>query len=75
MGLHFVAVRLLRTTDGVSLAGPLPPEIQSYITFTGGVSVNAQAPEAAHELVRMLQAPPAIRVMQSQGMEPGVRRR
>lgn len=73
--LGIVVITQILTTDGVSLAGPLPPEIQSYITFTGGVSVNAQAPEAAHELVRMLQAPPAIRVMQSQGMEPGVRRR
>ena len=66
---------LILTTDGVSLAGPLPPEIQSYITFTDGVSVNSPTREAAKELLRMLQAPSAISVMRSPGMEPGTRRR
>ena len=70
-----VVITQILTTDGVSLAGPLPPEIQSYITFTGGVSANAQAPAAAKALLRMLQAPSAIRVMRLQGMEPGTRRR
>jgi molybdate transport system substrate-binding protein len=70
-----VVITQILTTDGVSLAGPLPPEIQSYITFTGGVSVKSQAPEAAKELLRMLQAPSAISVMRLQGMEPGTRRR
>ncbi|HUE88554.1 MAG TPA: substrate-binding domain-containing protein [Vicinamibacterales bacterium] len=72
--LGIVVITQILTTDGVSLAGPLPPEIQSYITFTGGVSVNSQALEAANELMRMLQAPAAIGVMRSQGMEPGRRR-
>jgi molybdate transport system substrate-binding protein len=71
--LGIVVITQILTTDGVSLAGPLPPGIQSYITFTGGVSVNSQALEAANELMRMLQAPRAISVMRSQGMEPGRR--
>jgi molybdate transport system substrate-binding protein len=73
--LGIVVITQILTTDGVSLAGPLPPEIQTYITFTGGVGVNSQAPEAAKELLRVLQAPAAISVMRSQGMEPGTRRR
>lgn len=73
--LGIVVITQILTTDGVSLAGPLPPEIQSYITFAGGVGVNSQAPDAAKELMRMLQAPAAIDVMRSQGMEPGGRRR
>jgi molybdate transport system substrate-binding protein len=73
--LGIVVITQILTTDGVSLAGPLPPEIQSYITFTGGVSVNSQAVDAAKELLRMLQAPAAISVMRSQGMEPGMRHR
>jgi molybdate transport system substrate-binding protein len=73
--LGLVVITQILTTDGVSLAGPLPPEIQSYITFTAGVGVNSQAPEAAKELMRILQAPAAIVVMRSQGMEPGARRR
>jgi len=73
--LGIVVITQILTTDGVSLAGPLPPEIQSYITYTGGVSVNSQALEPAKELLRLLQAPAAISVMRSQGMEPGMRRR
>ena len=73
--LGIVVITQIVTTDGVSLAGPLPPEIQSYITFTGGISANSQARDAASELLRMLQAPTAISVMRSQGMEPGTRRR
>ena len=72
--LGIVVITQILTTDGVSLAGPLPSEIQSYITFTGGVSVNSQPLEAAKEFMRMLQAPAAIAVMRSQGMEPGTRR-
>jgi len=73
--LGIVVITQILTTDGVSLAGPLPPEIQSSITFTGGVSVNSRSPEAAKALLRILQAPAAISVMRSQGLEPGMRRR
>jgi molybdate transport system substrate-binding protein len=73
--LGIVVITQILTTDGVSLAGPLPPEIQSYITFTGGVSVNSKIPDAARKLLRVLQTPAAISVMRSQGMEPGTHRR
>ena len=73
--LGIVVITQILTTEGVLLAGPLPPEIQSYITFTGGVGVDAQSPEAARELLRTLQAPSAVRIMRSQGMEPGAYRR
>ena len=72
--LGIVVITQILTTDGVSLAGPLPAEIQSYITFSGGVSVSSQAHEAAKQLLRILQAPVAISVMRSQGLEPGTRR-
>lgn len=58
-------------TRGVALAGPLPPEIQSYITFTGGISANSKSVDGAKELMAFLKSPTAIRVMRSQGMEPG----
>jgi len=35
------------TTRGVELVGPLPPELQSYIVFTAGVSTNSRAQAAA----------------------------
>ena len=58
------------TTPGVELAGPLPPEIQYYITFTAGVSANSRAPEAARELIKFLTGPAAVPVIKAQGMEP-----
>ena len=69
--LGIVVITQIVTTDGVALAGPLPSDIQSYITFTGGISVNAKSLDAARDLMTILRSPVAIGVMRSQGMEPG----
>jgi molybdate transport system substrate-binding protein len=68
--LGMVVITQIMTTPGVELVGPLPSEIQSYVTFTAGVSANAQAPDAARELLKLLQGPNALPVIKSQGMEP-----
>jgi molybdate transport system substrate-binding protein len=69
--LGIVVITQILTTRGVTLAGPLPPDIQSYITFTAGVSANSKSMDAARELMAFLKSPAATRVMRSQGMEPG----
>jgi molybdate transport system substrate-binding protein len=69
--LGIVVITQILTTRGVTLAGPLPPEIQSYITFTGGISAHSKSVDAAKELMAFLKSPAATRVMRSQGMEPG----
>jgi molybdate transport system substrate-binding protein len=69
--LGIVVITQILTTRGVALAGPLPPEIQSYVTFTGGISANSKSVDAAKQLMAFLKSPTAIRVMRSQGMEPG----
>jgi molybdate transport system substrate-binding protein len=69
--LGIVVITQILTTEGVSLAGPLPPPIQSYITFTGGISTDSKSREAAQALIAALRSPAAISVMRSQGMEPG----
>jgi hypothetical protein len=53
--LGIVVITQIRTTEGVALAGSLPSEIQSYITFTGGISANSQSIDAAKELTRSSQ--------------------
>jgi molybdate transport system substrate-binding protein len=73
--LGIVVITQILTTDGVALAGPLPSDIQSYITFTGGISADSSSFDAARELLTVLQSPAAIDVMRSQGMEPGRRLR
>ena len=69
--LGIVVITQILTTNGVSLAGPLPAEIQSPITFTAGISVDSSSVDAAKALLSALRSPAAIRVMRSQGMEPG----
>jgi molybdate transport system substrate-binding protein len=68
--LGIVVITQILTTPGVALVGPLPPEIQSYITFSGGISAHSQSVDAARELMAFLKSPAAIAVMRAQGMEP-----
>lgn len=70
--LGMVVITQILTTPGVELVGPLPPEIQSYITFTGGVSTTSKHPDAAKELIRFLTGPSALPVIKAQGMEPAL---
>jgi molybdate transport system substrate-binding protein len=67
--LGMVVITQIMTTPGVELVGPLPAEIQSYITFAAGVSANAKAPEAARDLLKYLRGPAALPVITAQGME------
>lgn len=59
------------TTPGVELAGPLPPELQRYLVFSGAVSATSTVPEGAEALLKFLKGPAAIPIIKVQGMEPG----
>ena len=65
-----VVVTQVLTTPGVTLAGPLPDEIQNYVVFAAGVSTRSRAVEVAKDLLSFLTGPTARAVMQSQGMQP-----
>ena len=69
--LGVVVMTQILTTPGVELVGPLPPEIQFYVTFVAGISANSKVPDAARDLIKYLTGPMAIPVIKSQGMEPG----
>ncbi len=69
--LGMVVVTQILTTPGVELAGPLPAELQNYITFAGAIGTQSKAPDAARELIKFLKSPAALPVMKAQGMEPG----
>jgi molybdate transport system substrate-binding protein len=69
--LGVVVITQILTTPGVELVGPLPPEIQYYTEFVGGISAKSKAPDAARDLIKFLTGPIAIPVIKSQGMEPG----
>ena len=68
--LGMVVVTQILTTPGVTLAGPLPDEIQNYIVFSGGISSQSPDPEGARDLLALLSRPSAQSVMRLQGMEP-----
>ena len=68
--LGIVVTTQILTTPGVALAGPLPPELQSYHTFTAGVSAQSTVAGPALDLIRFLSGPVARRVMERQGMDP-----
>jgi molybdate transport system substrate-binding protein len=65
-----VVITQILTTPGVDLVGPLPPEIQSYVMFTAGVSASSKVPDAARQLIQFLTGPTALSVIRAQGMEP-----
>jgi molybdate transport system substrate-binding protein len=68
--LGMVVITQILTTPGVDLVGPLPSEIQSYVTFVAGVSSLSRVRDAANELIKFLLGSEAAAVIRAQGMEP-----
>ena len=56
---------------GVEIVGPLPAEVQSYVTLTACVGTQASEPAIAEEFIRFLTAPAALPVIKAKGLEPG----
>jgi molybdate transport system substrate-binding protein len=57
-------------TPGIDWLGYLPEEINSWLVFSGGVSVNAKEPEAGRALLKFLATPEALAVFKANGLEP-----
>ena len=55
---------------GVEWLGWLPDEINSWLVFTGGISVAAKEPDAGRALLKFLIAPGAAAVFKAKGLEP-----
>jgi molybdate transport system substrate-binding protein len=68
--LGMTVITQILTTPGVDLVGPLPPEIQSHVTFVAGVSSQSREPDAARQVIQFLNGPQAVAVIKAQGMEP-----
>ena len=70
--IGMTVITQILTTPGVELVGPLPADIQSYITFVAGIGTRSKVAGAAAELIEFLTGPRAASVIQKQGMEvPG----
>ena len=68
--IGMVVVTQILTTPGVTLAGPLPDEIQHYVVFAAGVSARSRAVQVSKDLLSFLMGPAARSVMVAQGMQP-----
>jgi molybdate transport system substrate-binding protein len=71
--LVVIGISPILYVPGVTLAGWLPPELQSYIVYTGSIGAAAKQPEAAQALLKLLTSPAAIELSKSQGFEPAPR--
>src|ERR1700759_3906842 len=56
---------------GAELAGPLPSDIQSYTSFSAGVSTSSKEAGAAKAVVKFLAGPSGLADLKAKGMEPG----
>jgi len=55
---------------GVELAGPVPADLQSYISFAGGVATNSHNADAAKALIKFVTSPAAAPTLKAKGEEP-----
>jgi molybdate transport system substrate-binding protein len=55
---------------GVTLVGPLPGELQSWIVFAGAVHAASASPDVARAFLRALAAPEAREAWRKGGLEP-----
>ena len=55
--------------DGISIVGPLPPEIQIITTFSAGVCTASRQADAVREMLAYMTSPAATAAKLRQGME------
>jgi molybdate transport system substrate-binding protein len=69
--IGIIVIPNILSVPGAELVGPLPDEIQSYITFTAAVSQQSANQSAAREVIRLMQSPAGVKSIKAKGMEPG----
>jgi molybdate transport system substrate-binding protein len=69
--LGIIVIPNILSVPGAELVGPLPPELQGYITFTAAASARSPNQDAAAALIKLLTSPSTHDVIRSKGMEPG----
>jgi molybdate transport system substrate-binding protein len=69
--LGIIVIPNILSVPGAELVGPLPAEIQSYVTFTAGVSPTSPNQQAARDVIKLMQSPAGLQSIKKNGMEPG----
>ena len=68
--IGFQQMSELLPTAGIDILGPLPAEIQTITTFSGGVHAAAREADAARAWLAFLTAPQSAAVLRKHGMDP-----
>lgn len=68
--IGFQQMSELLPTAGIDILGPLPAEIQTITTFSGGVHAAAREAGAARAWLAFLTAPQSAAVLRRHGMDP-----
>jgi molybdate transport system substrate-binding protein len=69
--IGIIVIPNILSVPGAELVGPLPAEIQSYITFTAAVSPQSPNQAAAREVIKLMQSPAGVQSIKAKGMDPG----
>jgi molybdate transport system substrate-binding protein len=69
--IGIATIPTILATSGVELVGPLPPQLQTYVSFSAGVGTGAKEPEAARALIDFLASPAAVAIIRAKGLEAG----
>jgi molybdate transport system substrate-binding protein len=69
--IGIIVIPNILSVPGAELVGPLPPEIQSYITFTAAVSPDSLNQQAARDVIKLMTSPAGVQSIKQKGMEPG----
>jgi len=68
--IGFQQMSELLPTAGIDILGPLPAEIQTITTFSGGGHAAAREADAARAWLAFLTAPQSAAVLRKHGMDP-----
>jgi molybdate transport system substrate-binding protein len=69
--IGIIVIPNILSVPGAELVGPLPAEIQSYVTFTAAVSPNSPNAQAARGVIELMRSPAGVQSIRRNGMEPG----
>ncbi|WP_232834650.1 substrate-binding domain-containing protein [Rhodoferax ferrireducens] len=68
--LGFQQLSELIHVQGITVVGPLPPEIQITTTFSAGICTGSTQVSAAHDLLAFMASVPTADAKRRQGMQP-----
>jgi molybdate transport system substrate-binding protein len=68
--LGLIVIPNIMSVPGAELVGPLPPEINSIVMFTAGISAVSPNQTAARALIELLKSPQAKPLIAAKGNDP-----